>query len=305
MNKEAEKYYSHGKFLLTAEYLVMAGAQAIVLPVNLGQYLRASFTSEDEISWKSYYRGDLWFEATFYPFTLEIQTASDYERAEYLQDLLKVASLLSSKMPEVQGLHITTALEFDPSWGMGSSSTLMVNVARLFDVSAFDIHKALSKGSGFDIAAGMTGMPFYFRLQKNQRKIVPARLPDLFYQHAFFVYSGHKADSQKAVNVFHQKQQDLKMPVKYINEITAQFAEVETFEELSRITSEHEIFMEEVLGMKSPLRRFADYPYGMKSLGAWDGDFFLALHPGDKSEVERYFYHKECPVVFQANELKI
>ncbi|MFO8086689.1 MAG: GYDIA family GHMP kinase [Bacteroidales bacterium] len=305
MHKEVEKYYAHGKFLLTAEYLVMAGAQAVVMPLNLGQYLSAWYTSESEISWKSYYHGDVWFEATFSSFTLEIQSSSDSSRAEYLQRMLKEALLLSSKIPELKGLSIETVLEFKPTWGMGSSSTLMVNVARLFDVNAFDLHKAMSKGSGFDIAAGMTAVPFYFRLQKNQRKIVPVRLPELFYRHAYFVYSGQKADSQKAVDLFHQKQPDIKMPVKYINEITAQFTEVETFEELSRITIEHENFMEEVLDDKSPLRRFGDYPYGMKSLGAWGGDFFLVMHPGKKSEVERYFHHKGCPLVFQAEELKI
>lgn len=305
MSKEIEKYYSHGKLLLTGEYLVMAGAEALVLPLNKGQYLRAIANGDEQLKWESWYDGELWFSASFHPELFQLLESSDKTRGAWISALLKAASGLSKKRKHLKNTKIKTDLEFHPEWGMGSSSTLITNISYLFDISAFDLYAQLAKGSAFDIAAALSAFPFKYRLQRKNRQVFPVRLPDLFYRHTYFVYLGEKADSQAAVEDFSLNDRDLKMPVKYISEITRQFTELESVEEMSRITAEHEAFMIEVLGLESPLGRFADYPYGMKSLGAWGGDFIMAVHPGEKKDVEKYFKHKGCPVVFSAGELKI
>lgn len=305
MNKEIEKYYAHGKFLLTAEYLVMAGADAIVLPLNKGQHLSLLEDEHEQLRWESWYEGELWFQADFNAHNFDVLETEDQFRAAFISRILKEAKELAKKEKSFQAKKIITELEFSPDWGLGSSSTLIVNVSRLFDINAFDLHKRVSRGSGFDVAAGMSTYPFRYRLKKNKREMMPVRIPELFFNHTFFVYLGQKADSGIAVEEFSQQDKDLKIPVKYINEISGQFTEVESVRELSRITNEHEQFMSDVLGMPSPTDRFADYPYGMKSLGAWGGDFIMAIHPKGKQEVERYFKHKGCPLVFSANELKI
>ena len=35
-----QSFYSHGKLLITAEYLVLAGAKAFAIPCKKGQYLK-------------------------------------------------------------------------------------------------------------------------------------------------------------------------------------------------------------------------------------------------------------------------
>lgn len=305
MNKEAETYYSYGKFLLTAEYLVMAGADALVLPVNKGQALDIEPSDNDSLVWESFYQSEKWFNAELDGDTFEIINTTDSDKANYISTLLQSASELSQGSISLKNKKITTRLDFHPEWGMGSSSTLIVNISRLFDINAFDLFSKISNGSGFDIAAGLSGYPFRYRLKKNKREISPVKLPELFFKHAFFVYLGEKTHSEVAVEEFQNSDKDLKMPIKYINEITAQFAEIESVPELSRITKEHEDFMSDVLDIPSPTRRFADYPYGMKSLGAWGGDFIMAIHPKGKAEVEKYFKQKGFPVVFSAEELKV
>lgn len=305
MSKEGDKYHANGKFILTAEYLVMAGADALVMPINKGQELWLEESNNSMLKWESYYNNEIWFEAVFNPEQFQVLSSTDNSRADYIAGLLKNAGKLSKNMPRLTHAVIKTYLHFNPTWGMGSSSTLIVNLSRLFDINAFDLHNSVSKGSGFDIAAGLSGYPFRYRLKKNKREISPVILPDLFYKHAYFVYLGHKANTENAVRSLKYMDSSMKLPIKYINEITAQFQEVESFRELSRITAEHESFMSEVLDLTSPVIRFSDYPYGIKSLGAWGGDFVMAMHPRNKEEVEKYFHHKGCPVVFSAKELKI
>ena len=48
-----KEFYSNGKLLLTAEYLVLDGAQALALPTQLGQKLIVTDGKEDILHWKS------------------------------------------------------------------------------------------------------------------------------------------------------------------------------------------------------------------------------------------------------------
>ena len=58
--------HAHGKFLLTGEYFVLNGAQALAVPLSKGQHLSVeSFPEGNSISWKSLdVNGRVWFEAT-------------------------------------------------------------------------------------------------------------------------------------------------------------------------------------------------------------------------------------------------
>ena len=47
-------FYSHGKLLLTGEYVVLDGAKAVAMPTNKGQYLAVKTISEQKLVWKSF-----------------------------------------------------------------------------------------------------------------------------------------------------------------------------------------------------------------------------------------------------------
>ena len=56
-------FYSHGKLLLTAEYLVLDGAKALAVPTKKGQFLKDADAEKNTLSWKSIdHKGKIWFE---------------------------------------------------------------------------------------------------------------------------------------------------------------------------------------------------------------------------------------------------
>ena len=60
------RFYSHGKLLLTAEYVVLDGAKALALPTKYGQSLTVKTIEPLKLIWKSIdYKGVVWFEDIF------------------------------------------------------------------------------------------------------------------------------------------------------------------------------------------------------------------------------------------------
>jgi mevalonate kinase len=61
-----QEFYSHGKLLLTAEYLVLDGANALAFPTKYGQSLIFDNGKKNTIAWKSYdHNGKLWLDFCF------------------------------------------------------------------------------------------------------------------------------------------------------------------------------------------------------------------------------------------------
>ncbi len=58
---------------------------------------------------------------------------------------------------------------------------------------------------------------------------------------------------------------------------------------------------------QEPIRKrfFNDFPGGIKSLGAWGGDFFLALSHLSNSETRKYFQTKGLEILFNFKERKL
>ena len=47
-------YYSNGKLLITAEYLILKGAKGLAIPTKYGQKLSIKKNTEKYIVWKAY-----------------------------------------------------------------------------------------------------------------------------------------------------------------------------------------------------------------------------------------------------------
>ena len=70
-------FYSHGKLLLTGEYLVLDGAKALAIPTKKGQSLVVNPITNNTLHWKSVlHDGSVWFEGEF---NLPLQTNYIYE----------------------------------------------------------------------------------------------------------------------------------------------------------------------------------------------------------------------------------
>ena len=137
-----QTFYSHGKLLISAEYAVLDGALALALPTKFGQSLSIETTSENTILWKSISNeGTVWFEAKFtIDAALKISTTDTSDVAVRLVQVLEALQQLNPLLFEAQqGYALTSTLEFPENWGLGSSSTLINNLAQWAQVDAFEL----------------------------------------------------------------------------------------------------------------------------------------------------------------------
>ena len=92
-------FHSHGKFLLTGEYLVLKSALALALPLKLGQSLEVEEldSSSNSLLWEAFQPEGEWFSVTLNPETLEIIDCDDQPKAEKLAQILKAVKQLNPK----------------------------------------------------------------------------------------------------------------------------------------------------------------------------------------------------------------
>ena len=56
-------FYSHGKLLISGEYVVLDGALSLAIPTTYGQSLIVEPLDEPKLIWKSFdEKGTIWFE---------------------------------------------------------------------------------------------------------------------------------------------------------------------------------------------------------------------------------------------------
>ena len=138
-----KSYYSHGKLLLTGEYLVLDGALSLALPTQYGQYLYVEEIELSKIVWVSLDANqNIWFESEFEIKNNEISrcTRNDNVTSQRLQDILQTVQQLNPELLNTtKGFKITTLLEFPKNWGLGTSSTLINNIANWAQVDAYKL----------------------------------------------------------------------------------------------------------------------------------------------------------------------
>ena len=310
------RYYSHGKFLLTGEYLVLKGALAMALPLKLGQSLEVSLADTDthRLHWIAQQPDKPWFSVMFNTDTLEPVSTDDPAKAEKLASILKAVRQLKPTAFYGGDLRIRTHLDFDPNWGLGSSSTLIANLARWADVDPYELLKLTFGGSGYDIACATAEGPIYYQVndvepalrQAQGPKVVePIDFQSSFADHLFFIYQGQKQSSSKEIKTFLAKANpaDLQNDIDAVAEISRAVPKCENLNEFGLLMQCHERIIARCIGQEPVQKRFPDFEGVLKSLGAWGGDFILAATEWDESQVKAYFKGKGLEVVFGYNEL--
>ena len=306
-------YQSHGKFLLTGEYLVLKGALALALPLKLGQTLSVETCHGASLQWDAYKTDSPWFSVTLNPKTLEIVDCNDQAKAEKLSQILKAVKQLNPKAFESNGLKFTTHLDFDPNWGLGSSSTLIANLARWANVNPYELLKLTFGGSGYDIACATAEGPIYYQVKAEVPEPVEGPTPKVenvdfnppFAEHLFFIYQGQKQSSSKEIKAFLGKVNpaDLQNDIEAISDISRAVPKCQSLDEFAMLMQCHERIIARCIGQEPVQKRFPDFEGVLKSLGAWGGDFILAATVLDKSQVEAYFKKKGLEVVFGYKEM--
>ena len=292
-----QHFYSNGKLLLTGEYLVLDGANALALPTKMGQSLQVLPQEEPSVSWKSFDAdGSLWLEEE-----LAINAIIDYQatsettvRGTLLNILHHAALLRPNTFDAAKGFQVETRLTFPREWGLGTSSTLINNVAQWFNVDAFQLLKASFGGSGYDIACAQNDTPIFYRLENNLPVVTPITFQPKFADHLYFVYLNQKQSSKEAIAAyFHSKKNDLAARIEKVNALTATAANAVDLKTFALVMQEHEKYMSSLLELptvKDAL--FSDFNGVVKSLGAWGGDFVLVISENNPKEyfAERGFY---------------
>ena len=301
------RYYSHGKFLLTGEYLVLKGALAMALPLKLGQSLEVSLADTDmhRLHWIAQQPDKPWFSVLFDTDTLEPVSTDDPAKAEKLASILKAVRQLKPTAFYGGDLRFRTHLDFDPNWGLGSSSTLIANLARWANVDPYELLKLTFGGSGYDIACATSDQQIYYQLIDGKPQVETCDFQPSFADHLFFVYQGQKQSSSKEIKAFLEKANpvDLQNDIDAVAEISRAVPKCENLDEFGMLMQCHERIIARCIGQEPVQKRFPDFEGVLKSLGAWGGDFILAATEWDESQVKAYFKGKGLEVVFGYNEL--
>ncbi len=325
-------YQAYGKFLLTGEYLVLKGALALALPLNLGQSLEISLADTDthRLHWIAQQPDKPWFSVLFDTETLEPISTDDTAKAEKLASILKAIRQLKPKAFHGGDMRVRTHLDFNPEWGLGSSSTLIANLARWADVNPYELLKLTFGGSGYDLACATAEGPIYYQLTMSEPAFRQAQRPSLdspakvpepvetptpmvqpidfnppFAKHLFFVYQGQKQSSSKEIKAFLAKANpvDLQKDIEAISEISRAVPKCESLDEFAMLMQCHERIISRCIGQEPVQKRFPDFEGVLKSLGAWGGDFILAATEWTENQVREYFKGKGLEVVFGYKEI--
>lgn len=276
------RFYSKGKVMLTGEYMVLKGAQSLALASRLGQHMivyeDSSWTAEPILIWQASDRdNNIWFEADFQLPDFRIVRSNETGKALLLADILKNAQRLNPDfLKRPWKYRVECSLEFERHWGLGSSSTLLANIAQWANVEAFQLFKRVSEGSGYDIAVASEGTHIIYQLENETPGIQNIEWNPSFADELFFIALGKKQWSERAARTFRKKSID-RSCVEQINAITTSIHQSNDLVGFEALLNEHEQIMSDILGKPSvKTSLFSDYPGVLKSLGAWGGDLILA-----------------------------
>lgn len=298
-------FYSNGKLLITGEYLVLDGAKAFALPTKFGQNLVVEDGTNKEIKWKSYdFDHQIWFEDCISFSDIINNPIAQIETVKTtLITILHEAYLLNPDfINQAQGYHITTQLTFPKNWGLGTSSTLLNNIAQWAKIDAFTLLKNSFGGSGYDIACAQHNTPIIYRLEQNVPVVEPVTFNPDFTQNLFFVYLNKKQSSKTAINAYYNnKNQNLANSITENNKITQAALKAKTLTEFAYALEKHETHLSNILELETIKEiAFPDFNGVVKSLGAWGGDFVLVI---SKENPKEYFASKGYETILTYAEM--
>jgi mevalonate kinase len=271
-----EKYYSNGKLLITGEYCVLDGALSFALPTSFGQNLEISVLDKPVIIWESFsVINDLWFQAELN--INELSVPNENPTVATLQKILLEAQKLNNDfLNDGNGAFVQTFLTFPNDWGLGTSSTLINNIASWAKVDAFKLLQKSFGGSGYDIACAQNNTPIYYNRFEESQKVEPINFSPSFKDSLFFVYLNQKQDSKDGIKSYRSLDINKEKAIDEISEISKKIVLAKSLVEFEDLLELHEKIIGDLLGIQPVKERlFADYFGAVKSLGAWGGDFVL------------------------------
>lgn len=307
-------FKSNGKLLLTGEYVILDGAKSLAIPTKFGQDLVVEKIKEPQLIWASFtHTGACWFEAVFELPKLRLVNctfSSDKEGnaefiAETLQKILQEARKLNPGFLKTEnGFVVKTNLEFPRNWGLGSSSTLINNIASWAKVDAYKLLWNAFSGSGYDIACAQNNNPVFYELKDETPVVTTVDFNPNFADELFFVHLNKKQNSREGIAQYKKHREILRQAqndIKEISLLSDEFVGSNSTKNMEKVIIEHEKIISSLVKLQ-PVKKqlFSDYFGEIKSLGAWGGDFVLATGNEDS---RTYFNKKGYKTVLSYREM--
>jgi mevalonate kinase len=298
-------FYSNGKLLITGEYLVLDGAKAFALPTKFGQNLIIEESDGNTFDWKSYDSdGSMWFEDVIAFESIIKNEQSDDSKSvkNTLIEILHEAYRMNPDFLTVsKGYKITTELTFPKLWGLGTSSTLINNVAQWLQIDAFELLKSSFGGSGYDIACAQNCSPITYQIVNEKPVVEFVDFDPDFRDKIFFIYLNKKQSSKASIAAYYGKEGSIEKRIPIINAITEKVIRTTTAKEFAIALQNHEIEMSTILEVKTVKEAlFSDFDGVIKSLGAWGGDFVMSI---SKENPTAYFRQRGFGTVIPYAEM--
>lgn len=289
---------AHGKLLFSAEYVVMLGAKALAIPTRYGQELVVNtLPDRDFFEWQvTDFEGKALYSQRFNIDLIPIDLAHVWDKK--LQGFLQAfasqyKALVNDKL---LGHRFSFNLEFNPQWGLGTSSTLLALLGRYFELDPYLVLDQTIGGSGYDIACAFATEPLTYQLTKQGRAIHPVEFRPEFSQDLHFVYQNKKQHSDMQIQGF-DRNRVTDQHLADFTKLTDQIIVAKSIDEYCELLQQHEDTMAKILSRPTLAQQFTDYKGTLKSLGAWGGDFLLAI--GEANYTKHYFkskgYHTIIP----------
>mgnify|MGYP001820855252 CR=1 FL=1 len=277
-----KRFYSHGKLLISGEYVVLDGALALAVPTKFGQSLKVETISDTQIIWESLdNRGQVWFKDEFLIKNTILQSASpENDISQRLLQILNTAKQLNPYfLNSESGFKITTALDFPKNWGLGTSSTLINNIAQWAGINAYTLLEKTFGGSGYDIACAQNDTAITYQLQNGQPAISPVAFNPTFKEHLYFVHLNRKQNSRAGITYYNSNKTNLSSVISEIKSLTSQILVCSGLSEFKNLLHLHETIIARVTKQQTIKSLFfSNFKGSIKSLGAWGGDFILVAH---------------------------
>jgi mevalonate kinase len=303
-----QKFHSHGKLLISGEYVVLDGATALALPTKFGQSLEVKKIETPVIKWKSFdHKDELWFQGEFAIANLGTQEAPLKHQSDEVSKMLflilsSAAEMAPNTLKGVNGFEITAKADFSRDWGLGTSSTLVANLAKWLKIDPYKLLERTFGGSGYDVAVAMNGAAITFQKHATEKSTLKTSFDPYFKDQLFFVHLNQKQNSRKSIE--HYRQQDKKTldtASEKISALTHSLITCGNLLEFELLLELHENIISQLLGLqKVKSRLFSDYSGAVKSLGGWGGDFVLVTGKEDHME---YFREKGYSTILSFEEM--
>tara|TARA_X000001036_G_scaffold257466_1_gene239430 strand:+ start:1351 stop:2259 length:909 start_codon:yes stop_codon:yes gene_type:complete len=296
-------FESNGKILLSAEYLVMDGAKAIAFPSKFTQELYIEKINSNFIHWISLDKNEnIWYEEKFFQKGKSINyNGGKNDISEKIVSLFNHIHL-SNNISDSLGKKFISKINFNVEWGLGSSSSLVNNLAKWSKVDPYKLLFSTFKGSGYDIACCDVKTPIFFSKSGNSINVEKINFNPTFKKNIFLIYRGEKQNTQNSISDYKKIKFDKNSAINKINELTNNIISCNSLSEFEKLIETHESIISKIINI-DPIQKinFRDYNKGViKSLGSWGGDFILVT--GDKKDLN-YFKEKGYNTIFSISDL--